>query len=120
MPSNTLLSDSNQKWILGGATLLVTLTLSLGGMVTSSQQAQIDKNQERIWSLQSTAVTEDKLDRQIKQVQDYIDVRIQSLESSQRSMATQISILVEDSKEGRKETRDALESIRESLASRSD
>ncbi len=120
MSSNTILSESNQRWILSGAGIIVTIVLTLGGMVASSQQSQIDKNQERIWSLQSTAVTEDKLDRQIKQVQDYIDVRIQSLESSQRSMATQISILVEDSKEARKETREALESIRDSLASRSD
>ncbi len=115
MSNGNLITDSNQKWVLGGATIIITLTLSLGGMVASTQQSQIKNNQEKIWQLQSTAVTDDKLDRQIKQVQDYIDVRIQSLESSQREMARQLTILVEDTKESRKETRDALEDIRTSL-----
>lgn len=114
------ISESNQKWILSGAAIVLTLLTSLGGMVASSQQSQIDKNQERIWGLQSTAVTEDKLDRQIKQVQDYIDVRIQSLESSQREMARQLTILVNDTKESRQETRETLEVIRDELSNKED
>lgn len=110
-----VLSESNQRWALGGASIILTLTLALGGALLSSQQTQIEKNQEKIWELQSTAVTDDKLNRQIQQVQDYIDVRIQSLESSQREMARQLTVLVNDSKESRKETREALEDIRQNL-----
>lgn len=114
--SNTnILSESNQKWVLTGASIVITLSLSLGGIILSTQQKQIENNQEKIWSLQSTAVTDDKLNRQIQQVQDYIDVRIQSLESSQREMARQLTVLVDDSKESRKETREALEDIRANL-----
>lgn len=112
---SNLLSEANQRWALGGATIIVTLSLALGGTILNSQQTQIEKNQEKIWQIQSTAVTDDKLNRQIQQVQDYIDVRIQSLESSQREMARQLTILVEDTKEYRDETRDSLESIRTSL-----
>ncbi len=112
---SNILSESNRTWVLYGSSIVLTLCLGLGGTILSSQQSQINKNQDKIWSLQSTAVTDDKLDRQIKQVQDYIDVRIQSLESSQREMARQLTILVEDSKESRKETRESLEDIRTSL-----
>lgn len=115
MSNNTILSESNQKWTLTGASIILTISLTLGGIILSSQQSQIKDNQERIWNLQSTAVTDDKLNRQIQQVQDYIDVRIQSLESSQREMARQLTVLVNDSKESRKETREALEDIRNHL-----
>lgn len=115
--SQHTLSESNQKWILGGAAILLTAVTSIGSMVASSQQEQIKQNQERIWSIQSTAVTEDKLDRQIKQVQDYIDVRVQSLESSQREISRQLTILVNDSKDARKETRKSLEEIRSHIIS---
>lgn len=115
MSTGNLLTESNQRWALTGASIIITISLSLGGIILSSQQSQIKDNQERIWSLQSTAVTDDKLNRQIQQVQDYIDVRIQSLESSQREMARQLTVLVNDTKESRKETRDALEDIRKHL-----
>lgn len=107
--------EINQRWILSGAGIILVIITFLGGMVSSTQQEQIKQNQERIWSLQSTAVTDDKLDRQIKQVQDYIDVRIQSLESSQREMSRQLTVLVNDTKESRQETRKALEDIREHM-----
>lgn len=115
MPSNHQLSEFNQKWVLSGASIVITVSLFFGGTILKSHQAQIEKNQEKIWNLQSTAVTDDKLNRQIQQVQDYIDVRIQSLESSQREMARQLTVLVNDTKEARKEVRQSLDEIRSNL-----
>ena len=86
----------------------------------ASQQKQIDNNTAKIWEIQSTAVTEDKLDRQLSQVKEYIDVRMQSIESSQREITRQLSVLVSDSKESQQETRESLESIREALAEKAD
>jgi uncharacterized membrane protein YhiD involved in acid resistance len=106
--SNNLLPDNNRTWILGGAGVVVTIMLSLGGIIANNLQSQIDRNQERIYHINSTAVTDERLDRQIKQVTDYIDVRIQSLESQQREMSRQITILVEDTREFRREFRESI------------
>lgn len=101
-------SDSNRQWILGGGALVLTIVMSLGGIVANNLQSQIDSNQERIYSINSKAVTDERLDRQIQQVTDYIDVRIQSLEAQQREMARQLTILVEDSKKFQSEMRDRI------------
>lgn len=106
--SNNLLPDNNRAWVLGGAGVVVTIMLSLGGIIANNLQAQIDRNQERIYHINSTAVTDERLDRQIKQVTDYIDVRIQSLESQQREISRQITILVEDTREFRREFRESI------------
>jgi len=97
--------ENNAQWVLGGSAVLVTVLLSLGGIITSNLQNQIDSNQERIYSITSTAVTDEGLDRQIKQVTDYIDVRIQSLEAQQREISKQLTVLVSDSKDFRDEIR---------------
>src|SRR5690606_32608286 len=112
---SNILPDMNQKWILGGATIIVSVMTFLGGMVASSHQAQIDKNQERIWQIQSTAVTDDKLNQQIRQVQDYIDIRVQALETSQREIARQLNVLVNDQKQYQESMRETFESIRRNL-----
>lgn len=107
---DNVLSDSNRQWVLGGGALVLTIVMSLGGIVSNSLQSQIDSNQERIYSINSKAVTDERLDRQIQQVTDYIDVRIQSLEAQQREMARQLTILVEDSKQFQSEMRDRINS----------
>lgn len=94
---SSTIPENNRHWILGGAAVVITIVLSLGGVITSSLQSQINNNQERIYHINSTAVTDERLDRQIKQVTDYIHVRIQSLESQQREMGKQL--LVNDTKE---------------------
>lgn len=104
------LSENNREWVLGGAALIVTIVVFLGGVITKNLQDQINSNQERIYRINSTAVTDERLDRQIKQVTDYIDVRIQSLESQQREMSRQLTVLVEDSKKFRQEFRNSIES----------
>jgi uncharacterized protein YegL len=103
-PDN-ILPENNRAWILGGGAALLTVMLSLGGIISSNLQSQIDTNQERIYRIASTAVTDERLDRQIRQVTDYIDVRIQSLEAQQREIYRQLTILVEDTKEFQKEFR---------------
>lgn len=108
MPTNNLLPDNNRAWVLGGGGAILTIMLSLGGIITNNLQSQIDKNQERIYHINSTAVTDERLDRQIKQVTDYIDVRIQSLETQQREMSRQLAILVSDTKEFQREVRSLL------------
>lgn len=104
--TSSIFSDNNRQWILGGAAVIITVVVSLGGIITTNLQSQIESNQERIYTITSTAVTDERLDRQIKQVTDYIDVRIQSLESQQREMSRQLTILIEDTKEFRKEIRE--------------
>jgi uncharacterized protein YegL len=105
MGSNNILPENNRAWILGGGAALLTVILSLGGIISSNLQSQIDTNQERIYRITSTAVTDERLDRQIRQVTDYIDVRIQSLEAQQREIYRQLTILIEDTKEFQKEFR---------------
>jgi len=105
MPTNNLLPDNNRAWVLGGGGAILTIMLSLGGIIANNLQSQIDKNQERIYHINSTAVTDERLDRQIKQVTDYIDVRIQSLETQQREMSRQLTVLVSDTKEFQREVR---------------
>lgn len=100
--------EINRQWILSGAGILLTLAIFLGGIIVSSLQSQIDSNQERIYKLSSEAVTDERLDRQISQVTDYIDVRIQSLEAQQRETTRQLTILVEDNKKFQKEMRQAM------------
>lgn len=103
-----LLSNSNRQWVLGGATIILGIVMGLGGIVASNLQSQIDSNQERIYSINSKAVTDERLDRQIQQVTDYIDVRIQSLEAQQREISRQLTILVEDSKEFQNDMRERI------------
>ena len=114
------LGEINQRWILGGCTLVLTIATFFGGTIISSQQSQIDNNSQKIWQLSSTAVTENKLNTQIQQVTDYINVRVQSLESQQREILRQLTISIEDNKEAQQQTRESLESIRQSLAEKAD
>ncbi len=110
MPVNNhnIIPDNNRAWILGGAGVVITVVLSLGGIITNSLQSQINTNQARIYEINSKAVTNERLDRQIKQVTDYIDVRVQSLESQQREINRQLTVLVSDNKDFQKEVREAL------------
>lgn len=106
--NHNILPENNRAWIIGGAGVVITIVLSLGGIITNSLQSQINTNQARIYEINSKAVTNERLDRQIKQVTDYIDVRVQSLEAQQREISRQLTVLVEDNKSFQKEMREAL------------
>ena len=107
--------ENNAQWVLGGSAVLVTVLLSLGGIITSNLQNQIEDNSSRIWAIQSTAVTGDKLNRQVNQVKEYIDVRIQSIEASQREIARQLNVLSKDVKSSYESTMVLMEKINNNL-----
>jgi len=113
---DTKLSEQNRVWLFWTSTTILSIVMGIGGLVYQMQQKQIETNTSKIWQIQSTAVTEDKLDRQLSQMKVYIDVRMQSLESSQREMTRQLTILVADSKEAQSENRKALENIGQTLS----
>lgn len=102
------LSDKNMTWITWAIGALLAVSTTLGGILYSSQQAQISKLEDKIYSQSIVAVTDEKLDRAMEGMTRYIDVRIQNIESSQREASRQQEVLISDIKEFRKEMREAL------------
>ncbi|MBG23764.1 MAG: hypothetical protein CMF22_10615 [Idiomarinaceae bacterium] len=106
MAHNSALADHNRQWVIAVGGIIVTIFLGVGAFVGKGLQSQIDYNRDKIYEVKSTSVSQERLDAQIQNVMDYIDVRIQSLESQQREISRQLTILVEDTKEFRSYVRD--------------
>lgn len=108
MSDNAPLAETNRQWVLTIGGVLVTIFLGVGAFVANGLQSQVDYNRDKIYEVKSTSVSQERLDAQIQNVMDYIDVRIQSLESQQIETNRQLTILVED-------TRDFRDFVRENL-----
>lgn len=114
------LSEQNRHWFFWTVGALMTIFIGIIGTLGTSLQKQIDTNTSNIWEVRSTAVTEDKLDRQMSQVKEYIDIKFQSIEVSQRETTRQLAILISDLKSSQNNTREELTAIREVLSEKAD
>lgn len=108
MADNSLMADHNRQWILAIGGVMVTIFLGVGAFIGKGLQSQIDYNRDKIYEVKSTSVSQERLDAQIQNVMDYIDVRIQSLETQQIETNRQLTILVEDTKDFRDFVRENL------------
>lgn len=108
--------ELNLKWIA----IALPALLVLGGWTWQSQQTQIDILDNKVWELQSNMVTENKLNVQIQQITEYINVRVSSLEDQQRETNRQLQILSDDVKASTRESRETMMVIREALAEKAD
>ena len=115
MPRSEGPVETNRIWLFSTSAVVLTIGMGFGGIIYSSLQNQIEDNSSRIWAIKSTAVTEDKLDRQVNQVKEYIDVRIQSIEGSQREIARQLNVLSKDVKSSYESTMVLMEKINNNL-----
>ncbi len=100
-------SGGNPQWLTWGLSSIMALGMTLGGYLYSSQQSQIDRLEDKIYEQTRVSVTDEKLQRSLDGVTRYIDVRVQSMETSQRETTRQLQVLIEDNKAFRKEMREA-------------
>lgn len=115
--------ETASKWIslvLGGISIIVTVSIAGFSYVTDNMQSQIDNNMQRIWEIKATAVTESNLDNQVKQMRDYIDVRIEPIEAAQKEMMRTINENAAENRKSDREIKDALSQIATQLVQKAD